>query len=215
LELGESRCRRRAPGFGLRLQVQGSRFTVQAQQSERKQIPAKPLPDVSEIEALQPSLFQCHEQPMAMTLGRIDFSAHQRDGMLDAIEEAVQIVAEVGRDNVPIVPVPDHSTSTRMNGFGANLAGHTEFSDVDVVKTARFDQARQIGLAQFRSIHAHGVLSDVHERAHACNNESMQDFVDRPPAITQGEKVRVLLRTRPIPKCPPFNLLASARPRQF
>jgi hypothetical protein len=74
---------------------------------------------------------------MPVTLGWVDFRAHKSDGMFDALEESVQIVAEVWSDNMLVVPIPDDIATAGVNSLSANVARHAQLTEVDVFQAPR------------------------------------------------------------------------------
>lgn len=68
---------------------------------------------------------------MAMARCRVHFGAHQGNGMVNRIEEPVE-VPEMRLDHIRVVPLPQHIAVSFPDSIAANVPGDAQVRQMDV-----------------------------------------------------------------------------------
>lgn len=112
-----------------------------------------------------------------MAVFRVSFCAHHCDGVLSAIQKAVQMLSEITWDDMFVIPGPNRIALSLIDGRDTNLPRHSKARNMFVADALLFQKSLQMGLVEFRAKTADGICSDVKESPDPCFPENHDDFV--------------------------------------
>ena len=107
--------------------------------------------------------FQRHTKSVAVTLTGVDFDTHQRYRMFYTVQESMEIFPYELTNDVRIIPLPDNFSTSCLYRFCSNVSWYSQIRIMYITDAILFDTTLKIILAEFRTIHAYGVLAYINK----------------------------------------------------
>ena len=121
-----------------------------------------------------------------MTLAWIYLRAHERYGMLEPIQEKMQIEE---RDYVCVVPGPDYIAGSCFNRLRSNITRHSELREVGVAHSVSLQKLSKVTFAKFRTVHAHRILPNIHKRSYPVRLKRCHYLFGLSAGVTNCEEI--------------------------